>query len=320
MPIVPRSSYRAPFLLSNGHLQTIIPTLFRKVDGVIYQREQIATPDDDFLDIDWSPVGSDRLGVVAHGLEGSSDRAYVRGMVRQLNRQGWDALAWNFRGCSGETNRKLRSYHSGATDDLDTVIQHVLQKDVYQRIALIGFSMGGNIILKYLGEQGSQAPDEIYRAVVFSAPCHLASSADKISRGFSRVYLKRFLRLLHEKIREKMSILPGQLDDAGYKKIKTFPEFDERYTAPIHEFKDANDYYRRSSSLYYLPAITIPTLIVSAANDPFLTPECFPVSEAKENPHLYLEIPDSGGHVGFITVGNDGVYWSEQRALEFLEQ
>ena len=156
MPIVHPSSYRPPLFFKNGHLQTIYPNLFRHVAGVSYLRQRISTPDDDFLDLDWSPVGADRVAILAHGLEGNSTRPYVFGMVRALNRSGWDAVVWNFRGCSGEPNQKVRFYHSGDTEDLHTVLTCVHQRSCYKTSALIGFSLGGNVILKYLGEQAMQ--------------------------------------------------------------------------------------------------------------------------------------------------------------------
>ena len=244
MPLILRSSYVAPILFGNGHIQTLFPTLFRKVRGVQYQRERIHTPDDDFLDLDWSRVKAKRVAIISHGLEGNSDRAYILGMVRALNRSGWDALSWNVRGCSGEPNRKVRFYHSGATEDLQVVMQHVLDSREYTTIALVGFSLGGNMILKYLGERGPAAGSEIFGAVACSVPCDLHSSSLKMARLANRIYMKRFTCMLHEKIKTKMRIMPGKISDAGYHRIKTFKDFDDRYTAPLHGFLDAEDYWR----------------------------------------------------------------------------
>lgn len=320
MPIIERSSYRAPFFLVNGHLQTIFPSLFRKVSGVSYRRERIETPDGDFLDLDWSEAGSKRAAIISHGLEGNTSRAYMMGMSRALNRAGWDALPWNFRGCSGEPNRKLRSYHSGATDDLHTVISHVLSQGKYSEIALIGFSLGGNVTLKYLGERGGEVHSFIRKAAAFSVPCHLASGSRKLAQPSNKLYMKRFLRMLHEKIKAKMEIMPGQLDDAGYESIKDFKGFDDRYTAPIHGFANAEDYWQKCSSKQFIPCITLPTLLINARNDPFLSKECFPVEEARGNPNFYLEMPEAGGHTGFVEFNDSGEYWSEKRAMEFLNE
>ena len=191
--------------MSNGHLLSIYPSLIRKGDAAIYKRERIRTDDDDFLDLDWSQQGNRRLAIISHGLEGDSYRPYVLGMVRAVNKAGWDALAWNFRSCSGEMNRQLRFYHSGSTDDLDRVVRHASGQYSYDKIALIGFSMGGNLTLVYLGEKGSGLDGMIEKAVVFSVPCDLKSSACELSKFRNILYMKRFLNLLHKKIRAKMA-------------------------------------------------------------------------------------------------------------------
>ncbi len=191
------SNYKAPLFYRNRHVHTIIPTLLRKVEDVSYQRERIDTPDDDFLDLDWSKVGSNSLAIISHGLEGHSDRAYVKGMVRAMNDEGIDALAWNYRGCGGESNRQLRLYHNGAIDDLHTVVNHAAP--AYQRIFLIGFSMGGNISLLYLGKREFSIPEPVKGCVTFSVPCDLTDASLALKRRENRIYMKRFLRLLREK-------------------------------------------------------------------------------------------------------------------------
>jgi predicted alpha/beta-fold hydrolase len=318
MPIIAQSSYVPPLGFSNGHIQSLFPTLFRKVKGVRYERERIWTPDDDFLDLDWSKVGAEKLAIITHGLEGSTQRWYVLGMVRAINRSGWDALAWNMRGCSGEPNKRLRFYHSGASEDLQAVIQHVLEREEYHSIALVSFSLGGNMTLKYLGERGKQVDPLISRAVACSVPCDLRSGSVKMARLANRLYMKRFTRMLHEKIRAKMRILPGQISDEGYHRIKTFKDFDDRYTAPLHGFRDAENYWRKSSCKQFLKNITVPTLLVNALNDPFLAEPCYPVEEATANPNFFLEMPASGGHVGFISFNKTEEYWFESRAVAFL--
>jgi len=318
VPVVARSNYTAPLLCSNPHVQTIIPTVFRKVRGVSYQRERIATPDGDFIDLDWAEVGSKRLAILLQGLEGDSGRPYMMGMVRALNRNDWDALAMNFRGCSGEPNLKLRMYHSGETEDLHTVISHVAASGMYDELALVGFSLGGNAILKYLGEQGDRKSPLIKQAVTISVPCDLKACSVRLEEFRNRPYLRRFLRMLHEKIRVKALMMPESISDIGYERIRTLKDFDDRYTAPMHGFKDADDYYEKASCRQFLPTISIPTLLINAADDPFLSASCFPIEEAKSNIHLFLEIPEHGGHVGFMAFNNDGEYWSETRAIVFL--
>lgn len=317
MPLIRSSAYSPPPFFYNGHLQTIFPSLFREVPGISYQRERISTADHDFLDLDWSLVGANRLAILSHGLEGNSTRSYIVGMAQALNRRGWDVLAWNFRGCSGEPNRTIRFYHSGATEDLHRVVSHVAISRSYQTIVLIGFSMGGNLILKYLGERSTHF-ESLKRAVAFSVPCDLQSGSAKMADFSNTIYMIRFLRSLHEKIQQKMRLMPDQIDDIGYREIKTFEQFDDRYTAPLHGFKNARDYYSRASCRQFLRNISIPSLLVNARNDPFLGLSCFPVQEAEENPNLYLEIPESGGHVGFVDFNEEGEYWSERRAMEFI--
>ncbi|WP_242927621.1 YheT family hydrolase [Pontibacter vulgaris] len=313
MPVV-YSNHKAPFYLFNGHMQTILPSLFRQVAGIQYERERLTTPDEDFIDIDWSRVGSDELVVLSHGLEGDTGRPYMQGMVKAFNNSGVDAMAWNYRSCSGEPNKLLRSYHLGATDDLDFVLRYALQAGSYKSIYLIGFSAGGNISLKYLGEDPEKVPQQVKRAAVFSVPVDLKSSAQKISW----LYTQRFLKTLGAKLEQKQKMYPNEVNLNDYSILWTFPEFDDKFTAPIHGFKNADDYYARVSSRQFLPSITVPTLLVNAKNDPFLSPECYPVDEAEQNPYLYLEMPEEGGHVGFAEDMRNNVYYSESRAVSFL--
>jgi predicted alpha/beta-fold hydrolase len=241
------------------------------------------------------------------------------GMVRALNRRGWDALAWNLRGCSGEPNKLVRSYHSGATEDLETVVGHVLKRHRYRSLALIGFSLGGNLTLKYLGEKGRDLDDRLQTAVAFSVPCHLKSTALHLSKLTNKLYLGLFLASLASKIRAKRRILPGRVPPMNLWRVTSFREFDDLFTAPINGFRDAEDYWKKSSSEAYLSGIRVPTLVVNAADDPFLPERCYPRKDAKKNPNLFLEIPKSGGHCGFIAFNPAGEYWSETRAAEFLK-
>lgn len=319
MPLI-SSTYKAPKWLFNRHLETMYPYFFRKVAGVHYDRERIDTPDGDFLDLDWSLVGSNNLVIVCHGLEGDTGRPYVKGMVKAANLAGFDALAWNYRGCSGEPNRLLRGYHSGATDDLDWVVTHALSSNRYRSISLVGYSLGGNLILKYAGENPANLSGKLKSVVAFSAPVNLASSCHAIMQGFNRVYENRFLVSLLAKMKLKAEQLPGAIDTQLFTKVKRLVDFDNFFTAPIHGFKDARDYYTQCSSKQFLPAITVPTLIVNALNDTFLGEECYPIAIAQKHPLLYLEMPDNGGHVAFNTFEKDGLLWSENRAIDFLRE
>lgn len=310
--------YKAPPPLFNAHLETIYPALFRKVTAPDYTRERVLTPDNDFLDLDWLAIDSPHLVIISHGLEGNTSRAYMRGMALACYKAGYDALTWNFRGCSEEMNHQLRFYHSGATDDLECVIRHALSKRVYQHISLIGFSLGGNLTLKYLGERGNSVHHIIKNAVTFSVPMDLYTGCLKISTPSNWIYAQRFLRSLKAKVKIKSAKLGG-IDTTGIDKINSLIEFDNRYTAPIHGFRDALHYYKECSSINYVQNIQIPTLIVNAKNDPFLSKECYPVDYLKNHSFVKLETPDQGGHVGFSLFGQNGVYWSELRALELLQ-
>jgi predicted alpha/beta-fold hydrolase len=320
MPIVEISTYRAPHLLTNGHLQTVYPKLFRRVGSGCPVRERLELDDGDFLDVDWHRAGGSRkVAVLSHGLEGNSASIYMRGMARCLNYHGWDVLCWNFRGCSEEMNRLARFYHSGDTDDLHTVLSHALAARAYDHAALVGFSMGGNQILKYLGESPKRIPPELVGAATFSVPCQLADAAFEIGRWFNRIYLMYFMWSLHKKVRMKAKRFPKQYSTEGLSGTMRFETFDHRFTAPLHSFASAQDYYEQSSSARYLDTITVPTLIVQAVDDPFLPDSCYPRTQAMASKHLVLEIPAHGGHVGFIEANTPPFYWSETRTVQFLE-
>jgi len=315
MPLITKSTYKNPSWLFNGHLETIVPSIFRKVAGT-YQRERLELSDGDFLDLDWMKGKSNRLVIVSHGLEGSSDRHYSKGIASYFHQHGWDAVAWNCRGCSGEMNRLLRFYHHGATEDLAAVIDRGIELG-YNDIALVGLSMGGSMSLKYLGERGASVPQQVKACATFSVPCHLGSSAKELEKFSRRFYLNRFLKKLERKIRAKAELHPGKISSEGFEKIRSFREFDNRYTAPLHGFTDAEDFYVRASSLPHLPSITIPSLIVNALNDPFLPEACYPYELAKHHVYVHLETPARGGHVGFSLAGKEE-NWMELRSLEFI--
>lgn len=316
MPVL-SSQYHPPLFYRNGHVQSVLPTLFRKVEGVDYRRERISTPDGDFLDLDWSGSGSDRLMIISHGLEGHSDRNYVKGMAAHANRSGWDACAWNFRGCSGEPNRRPFLYHSGATYDLHTVVEYIRSHYDYEHILLVGFSLGGNLTIKYFGEQGDSLDRHITGGVAFSVPADLVTSSYNLARAKNKLYMNRFIRKLGDKIRAKEQLFPEIISSEGFSEIKNFEDFDNRYTAPLHGFRDALDYWQKASSKPYISGIKRPLLLVNAKDDPFLTGECFPVEEAENNPFFYLEMPNNGGHTGFIANRISGIYWSEKRVIDF---
>jgi predicted alpha/beta-fold hydrolase len=315
MPLVKKIDYDYPKWLFNGHLQTIIPGLFRTTFTLPFERERVITPDGDFLDLDWLKNSSDSLVIISHGLEGNSRRPYMVGMARHFFQNGFDVLNWNYRGCSEELNKKPIFYHSGATYDLDSVVNHASKN--YEYLYLIGFSLGGNLTLKYMGEKRQKNP-KIKKCVAISVPLHLESSCEKISSGENILYSKRFLKTLKEKVVRKSMEFPEEIPTGILRKIKTLQDFDNYYTGPLHGFRDAHDYYEQNSSLYFLENIEIPALILNAQNDPFLSDKCFPISMGRKLHAVWMDFPKYGGHVGFSPRKNEDIYWSEKRAFEFI--
>lgn len=317
MPLLTQSSFTGNRLLRGKHVETIVPALFRTI-SLPYKRERVVLSDGDFLDLDWLQHGNHKVLILFHGLEGSSDSQYIKGMARHFSAQGWDICAMNFRTCSGEMNKALRTYHSGATDDVNEIMQHLLSHYPYKTMAAGGFSLGGNVLLKYLGEQLFTLPPTLKAAFAFSVPCDLAASSTEMARIENTLYMQRFLKSLRYKMKYKAAQFKGQIKTDGINTMRTFTQFDNLFTAPINGFRDAADYYAKCNSLQFLPGITIPTLFVNAQNDPFLTPSCFPTELAASHPYLYLETPKYGGHVGFAERLPNETYWSEPRAFEFI--
>lgn len=301
----------------NKHLETILPALFRKVN-VKYTRERLELADGDFIDLDWINNGNKNILILFHGLEGSSQSQYIKGFAKHFSNHYFDVCAVNFRSCSGENNRLLTSYHMGQSNDINLIVEHILKQKRCDKIVLGGFSLGGNVLLKYLGENANQLHQKIKCAFTFSVPIDLAASSHVLSNNFNKPYMINFLKSLNKKIIEKSKHFPNQVDISGIEKIKTFSEWDAKYTAKLHGFKSAHDYYSKCNSLQFLYKITIPTLLVNALNDPFLTKTCFPIELAKKHDYLHLETPKKGGHVGFSMNGIHGNYYSEIRALEFV--
>lgn len=342
MPVI-ASGFRPPPWLRNGHLQTVLAAARRPRLRQAVTRERLELDDGDFLDLAWvrshsstAPTvvnrGRRHLAILCHGLEGSAEAGYVRGMTGALVAAGWDVLAWTFRGCGPEPNRLPRFYHSGETGDLRAVVRHAVAgteaSEGCPAVVLVGFSLGGNVVLKYLGEKKA-APSSPHPAVVgavaVSVPVDLAASARALDeRWVNGVYLRRFLRTLRAKVAAKAQVFPDEFDVTGLRRVTRFGQFDDRYTARLHGFRDAADYWSRSSARQFLPGIAVPTLLINARDDPFLpAPACFPWSEAAASAHLFFEAPACGGHVGFVDafpcVNDDRQTWAERRAVEFLK-
>lgn len=317
MPVL-KSTYKPPFYFRNGHVSTLYPALFRKVDGVEYNRERLVLADGDFVDLDWSKKGFRRLIILSHGLEGSSGRGYMRGMAQYMNARNWDVMAWNCRSCSGEMNLLPRFYHHADIYDLGAVITHALSTGIYDEVLLAGFSMGGSMILNYLGTHQEDIDPRIVGATVYSVPVKMRSSVDALGRKENKIYRKRFLRKLEQKVRLKEALFPGVISAENWDEITHFPDFDNRYTAPLHGFKDADDFYETASALFRLDGIRRPTLLVNALNDPFLGDECYPESLCQKLNEVYYEAPDYGGHVGFPLKG--GLSYMEVRTNQFYNE
>lgn len=318
MPLLETSDYQTTFPFRNKHLNTIYPALLRQVPDIYDYRERITTPDQDFFDVDWIRQGSDQLLIALHGLEGSSQNQYIVWMLKYFAAQGWDGAGMNFRSCSGELNRQLRAYHMGDTGDVHELVRHILRKHKYKRIALVGFSFGGNVLLNYFGRDVDQLPPEVIGGVALSVPCYIPTSNKVINKSSNWIYLKRFLVSLNEKARIKSEQFPDAFDwEKPYP--RSFDEFDERYTAPVHGFASAADYWETCSSIHHLDQIDRPVLLINAKDDPFLSPDCFPEKKAKNHSFFHLEVPTYGGHIGFVSKRKSGSYWSERRVFEFLD-
>ncbi|MDH7912441.1 alpha/beta fold hydrolase [Winogradskyella sp. SYSU M77433] len=317
MPII-QSTYKPPFWAKKSFVSTVFSGLARTVNGVVQTRERIELDDGDFIDVDWSYAESpsEKVIILLHGLEGNAQRPYITGTAKLFNKNGVDACAVNFRGCSGEPNRLFRSYHSGATEDLEAVINHILEKNKYSDIYIKGISLGANMVLKYAGER-EQLPTQLKAIIAVSVPCYLKGSCDALLSLKNKHYAINFLNHLKGKIKPKLQQFPQNISITDFNEIKTLIDFDHVYTSKAHGFKDAYDYYEQASCLQFLPNIKIPTLVINALNDSFLSPECYPVKDAKNNPNIYLEMPKYGGHVGFIDKRN--LYYNEKRALDFIK-
>lgn len=330
MPLPP---FVPAFGLANRHAQTIAARYLRSARGVTLRRERIELPDGDFLDLDWAQVpdgaaapassATRPLCLLLHGLEGSAASLYALETYRQLARRGVTSVGMNFRSCSGEMNRAARLYHSGETEDLRFVVRLLQARFPERAIVAIGFSIGGNVLVKYLGEEGRGSGPTgrqiVSRAAVVSVPYDLTAGAAYTEHGMARVYVWRLLYTLKAKLRRKAALLDGRIDLPGALAARTFREFDGAATAPLHGFADVDDYYRRSSSGPFLPAVSIPLRLIHAADDPFLPSRAMPREAIRTNAHLDAAFADRGGHVGFMAGSLvRPTFWAEARAAEWV--
>jgi len=312
------SKFRPAWWLPGPHLQTLWPTFFRRRPRLPLTPERVALSDGDFLDLLWLKGQQSRpLVLLLHGLEGSIHSAYAGGLMQTLYGSGYDVCFMHFRGCSGEPNRLDRSYHSGDTGDLQAVVEHIGRQHARSVDGIVGFSLGGNVLLKWLGEQGATAP--VCCAVAVSVPYQLDDAAKRMNRGFSRLYQWHLVSRLRKKYLEKFKQRPSPLN-VDVRQLKTFFDFDDQVTAPLHQFAGVDDYYHRSSSRQYLPSIRVPTLLIHAADDPFMFPHTVPTQQELPE-QVWLELSANGGHVGFVG-GRwpwSPRYWVDERVLAWCK-
>lgn len=318
------SSFKPAWWLSNPHSQTLYPVLTRHLKAPIDKNERFELPDGDFVDLSWAVNGladDSPLVVFLHGLGGNVNSKYVAGLLTAFNQCGWRGVLMHFRGASHEPNRLPKAYHSGDTADLDVLLRALKQREPQTKKAVVGISLGGNVLLKWLGEQGTQSL--VDAAVAVSVPFSLAVVADRVNQGFSRLYQTHLLERLRGVFKRKLEMHPDSLPPACHNldALQCFWTFDENVTAPLHGFQHVHAYYRESSSTQYLVDIATPTLIIHALDDPFMTREIVP-KEAQLSKDITLEISRGGGHVGFITGHVPGVpvYWLDQRIPQYLRE
>lgn len=320
MPIIKNTTYRPTFPFQNPHFNTVYrPLIYKR--KFAYNRKRLELSDGDFIDLDISSVQSERAIIAIHGLEGESQSSYIQSLSDFVNYAGIDMIALNLRGCSGEDNRLFQTYHSGKSEDLNSVIEYILTNENYKEIYLVGYSLGGNLVLKYVGER-REISSIIKSAVGISVPCDLEATAIKMSSLRNTLYLKMFLNSLIAKLKRKNDAFPNSiLDLESIRKIKNFEDFDNVYTAPANGFINANDYWEKCSCKQFIPTINIPSLMITALDDPFFSERCYPFDEATENPNFHLETPRYGGHVGFGRyLGKKHVNWVDQRILTFINK
>ena len=314
------SAYRAPLWLVGRHLQTILPATLIAPARLAYRRERWPTPDGDFVDFDWldAPGHDAPIVVLFHGLEGGSSSHYARALLAAVRRRGWRGVVPHFRGCSGELNRAPRFYHSGDSLEIDWILGRVRQCFPDATLFAVGVSLGGNALLKWMGESGSDACHRIKAAAAISAPMDLAAGGEALSRGFNRVYTRTFLASLKPKCLAKLDQFPKLFDKEAMLAARDLRAFDNAVTAPLHGFRDTDDYWARASSKPVLPGIAVPTLILNALNDPFLPAASLP-KQSDVSKHTLLEYPPTGGHVGFYDAKRESA-WLPEKILHFLSE
>lgn len=318
---ISQSAYRAPAWLPGGNLQTLYPALLAHRPAVSYRRERCDTPDNDFIDLDWTPEPAKidaPLVVLFHGLEGSSNSHYARALMYAVAQRGWLGVVMHFRGCSGELNRLPRAYHSGDSEEIDWLLRCLQIQHPDRPLYAVGVSLGGNALLKWLGEQGISAAVTLRAAAAVSAPVDLQAAGNALERGFNMAYTKNFLWTMKRRSLARLAAHPRLFDGQKMLATRTLREFDNLVTAPLHGFRDVDDYYDRASSKPLLVKITVPTLLLNARNDPFLPAVVLP-DAGDMSTAITAEFPETGGHVGFVSGAFPGkLNWLPQRLLDFF--
>jgi predicted alpha/beta-fold hydrolase len=311
--------YRAPAWLPGGHLQTVYPATMMSRPAVFYRRERWETPDGDFVDLDRiAGAAAAPLVVLFHGLEGCSNSHYALALMHEIRIRGWRGIVVHFRGCSGEPNRLPRAYHSGDTTEVDWIVRRLQAERANRPLYVAGVSLGGNALLKWLGERGDEAAAVVTRACAVSAPVDLMVAGEALGRGLNLLYARYFLVTLKRKSADMAQTFPGLFDPSRVRRARTLREFDDLVTAPLHGFADTDDYWTRASSKPVLKNIIVPTLMVNAGNDPFLPKRALPGAHEVSR-HVLREFPETGGHAGFVSGRFPGrLAWLPQRMLAFF--
>lgn len=314
MALVATSEYRPSLFLKSGHFNTIYTSVLKK-QPITRTREKRDTSDGDFYFTDWVRGKNRRLAIALHGLEGSSESNYILRISNLLAERGWDVCGLNFRSCLGPMNQTQTLYHSGFTFDLHELIE--AESGTYDEIFIIGYSLGGNVIMKYLGDGEHVLSPKLKGGVGISVPCDLAGCSDKLTKWYNRLYDKQFLHSLMAKMKAKSADYPLIADALRTSTVRTLKDFDDHFTGPLHGFKNAEDYYNQCSCLQYLNTISLPAIVISSLDDPLLSEQCYPHWPAQENPYFELRTTRHGGHVGFASY-RKSYYWIDYQIEGFL--
>ncbi len=316
-------SYKAPPWLPGGNIQTLYPYFYKPARLFSYRRERWELDDGDFVDVDWTDVSADApLVIFFHGLEGGSSSHYILSIINRLKHHHWRSAVIHFRGCSGMPNRLSRAYHAGDSTEIDWMLQRITDQirsnQSKQPVYVIGVSLGGNALLKWLGEKGEHAKQLVAGVAAISVPLDLAAAGSALDIGFNQVYTRHFLNTLKNKAFDKLEQFPGLFDAVALRKCASIYDFDNLVTAPLHGFRDTDDYWRQSSSKQWLQHIQVPTLVINARNDPFMPASALP-AQHEVSPAVTLEFPEQGGHAGFMQGPFPGkLSWLPNRILSFF--